>query len=124
MENYETVREHRKNLLPTSRKAQKDFIRDILATNQEKFEELFAELAEHDPKRWLELYVELTKHTIPKQTSVNVNVGINKDYRDLQMLASTKVGDDGIKRIESIQDADYEEIKGLGEMVKLREDSL
>lgn len=118
LEELETVRERKKKLLPVNRKAQKEFIRDLLSSNQEKFEELFAELAEHDPKRWLELYVELTKHTIPKQTSVNVNVGINKDYRDLQMLGSTKLGGErtiGIHHVERIEDADFEELKGLSE---------
>lgn len=122
IEELKTVKENkesRKKLLPVGRKAQKDFIRDMLASNQEMFEKLFAELAEHDPKRWLELYVDLTKHTIPKQTSVNVNVGINKDYRDLQMLAQTKLDEQknlGMERVERIEDADFEELKGLGDI--------
>lgn len=124
IEEFETVKDRKQKMLPQSRKAQKEFIRDLLASNQEQFEKLFAELAEHDPKRWLELYVDLTKHTVPKQTSVNVNVGINKDYRDLQMLASTKLDGGraiGLHRMEQIEDADYEEIKGLGENTEDRQ---
>lgn len=121
-EKFESVKEIRVahgNPLPTSKKAQKEFIRDLLATNQAKFEELFDELAEHDPKRWLELYVDLTKHTVPKQTSVNVNVGLNKDFRDLEMLGSTMLDGGrtiGIRKLEKIEDADFEEVKGLGEL--------
>lgn len=113
-----TVRETRgdKKLLPKNKRAQKEFIRDLLASNQEKFEELFEELAEHDPKAWLMLYHDMQKHIVPKQSQLNVSVGINKDYQDLEALALTKTDDPlalGLNDVPKIQDADYVEIKEL-----------
>lgn len=105
-----------KKLLPKNKRAQKEFIRDLLASNQEKFEELFEELAEHDPKAWLMLYHDMQKHIVPKQSQLNVSVGINKDYQDLEALALTKTDDPlalGLNDVPKIQDADYVEIKEL-----------
>lgn len=108
------ISERRKKLLPAGRKAQKEFIRDLLSTNQEKFEELFSELAEHDPKAWLLLYHEMQKHVVPKQSQLNVSVGINKDFQELQALSTTKTDDPlaiGANPVPRIEDADFEELK-------------
>lgn len=108
------ISERRKKLLPTGRKAQKEFIRDLLSTNQEKFEELFSELAEHDPKAWLLLYHDMQKHVVPKQSQLNVSVGINKDFQELQALSTTKTDDPlaiGANPVPRIEDADFEELK-------------
>lgn len=108
------ISERRKKLLPAGRKAQKEFIRDLLSTNQEKFEELFSELAEHDPKAWLLLYHDMQKHVVPKQSQLNVSVGINKDFQELQALATTKTDDPlaiGANPVPRIEDADFEELK-------------
>ena len=117
-DNLKTIRETKggKKLLPKNKRAQKEFIRDLLASNQEKFEELFEELAEHDPKAWLMLYHDMQKHIVPKQSQLNVSVGINKDYQDLEALALTKTDDPlalGLNDVPKIQDADYVEIKEL-----------
>lgn len=106
--------ENRKKLLPKGKKAQKEFIRDLLSKNQEKFEELFEELAEHDPKAWLLLYHDMQKHVVPKQSQVNVSVGINKDFQELVALSTTKTDDPlaiGAEPVPKIEDADYEELK-------------
>lgn len=106
--------ENRKKLLPKGKKAQKEFIRDLLSKNQEKFEELFEELAEHDPKAWLLLYHDMQKHVVPKQSQVNVSVGINKDFQELVALSTTKTDDTlaiGAEPVPKIEDADYEELK-------------
>lgn len=106
--------ENRKKLLPKGKKAQKEFIRDLLSKNQEKFEELFEELAEHDPKAWLLLYHDMQKHVVPKQSQVNVSVGINKDFQELVALSTTKTDDPlaiGAQTVQKIEDADYEELK-------------
>lgn len=108
------ISERRKKLLPAGRKAQKEFIRDLLSTNQEKFEELFSELAEHDPKAWLLLYHDMQKHVVPKQSQLNVSVGINKDFHELQALSTTKTDDPlaiGANPVPRIEDADFEELK-------------
>lgn len=106
--------ENRKKLLPKGKKAQKEFIRDLLSKNQEKFEELFEELADHDPKAWLLLYHDMQKHVVPKQSQVNVSVGINKDFQELVALSTTKTDDPlaiGAEPVQKIEDADYEELK-------------
>lgn len=106
--------ENRKKLLPKGGKAQKEFIRDLLSKNQEKFEELFEELADHDPKAWLLLYHDMQKHVVPKQSQVNVSVGINKDFQELVALSTTKTDDPlaiGAEPVPKIEDADYEELK-------------
>ena len=108
------ISERRKKLLPAGRKAQKEFIRDLLSTNQEKFEELFSELAEHDPKAWLLLYHDMQKHVVPKQSQLNVSVGTNKDFQELQALSTTKTDDPlaiGANPVPRIEDADFEELK-------------
>lgn len=108
------ISERRKKLLPAGRKAQKEFIRDLLSINQEKFEELFYELAEHDPKAWLLLYHDMQKHVVPKQSQLNVSVGINKDFQELQALSTTKTDDPlaiGANPVPRIEDADFEELK-------------
>lgn len=108
------ISERRKKLLPAGRKAQKEFIRDLLSTNQEKFEELFSELAEHDPKAWLLLYHDMQKHVVPKQSQLNVSVGINKDFQELQALSTTKTDAPlaiGANPVPRIEDADFEELK-------------
>lgn len=108
------VAERRKKLLPKSKKAQKEFIRDLLSQNQEKFAELFDQLAEHDPKAWLLLYHDMQKHVVPKQSQLNVSVGINKDFQELVALSTTKTDDPlaiGASTVPKIEDADYEELK-------------
>lgn len=108
------VAERRKKLLPQSKKAQKEFIRDLLSKNQDKFAELFDELAEHDPKAWLLLYHDMQKHVVPKQSQLNVSVGINKDFQELVALSTTKTDDPlaiGANSVPKIEDADYEELK-------------
>ena len=102
--------ENRKKLLPKGKKAQKEFIRDLLSKNQEKFEEL----ADHDPKAWLLLYHDMQKHVVPKQSQVDVSVGINKDFQELVALSTTKTDDPlaiGAEPVPKIEDADYEELK-------------
>lgn len=117
-DSLKSVRETKggKKLLPKNKRAQKEFIRDLLASNQEKFEELFEELAEHDPKAWLMLYHDMQKHIVPKQSQLNVSVGINKDYQDLEALALTKTDDPlalGLNDVPKIEDADFEELKDI-----------
>lgn len=100
-------------------KSHKAFISDYLQKNQAEFEESMEELRLGNPRRWLELFVDMTKLVVPKQSNVNVNVGINKDFRDLHLLATTKVdgtkkvdGEDVKKltRMEPVEDVDYEEL--------------
>lgn len=120
---FKSVREFRKEkkekaktILPTRKSAQKEYIRDFLARNQEKFEECMDQLAEYDPKTYVTIYKDLTKHMIPKQSEVSVTHGLDEDFKQLAALAQTKTDNNAldVTQVPQIKDADFEEIKELG----------
>lgn len=110
-------REKAKSVLPVKKSAQKEYIRDFLARNQEKFEECMDQLAEYDPKTYVTIYKDLTKHMIPKQSEVSVTHGLDEDFKQLAALARTKTDNNAldVTQMPQIMDADFEEIKELGD---------
>lgn len=110
-------KEKAKTILPTRKSAQKEYIRDFLARNQEKFEECMDQLAEYDPKTYVTIYKDLTKHMIPKQSEVSVTHGLDEDFKQLAALAQTKTDNNAldVTQVPQITDADFEEIKELGD---------
>lgn len=112
-------KEKTKTILPTRKSAQKEYIRDFLARNQEKFEECMDQLAEYDPKTYVTIYKDLTKHMIPKQSEVSVTHGLDEDFKQLAALAQTKTDNNAldVTQVPQIMDADFEEIKELGDGV-------
>lgn len=106
-----------KTILPAKKSAQKEYIRDFLARNQEKFEECMDQLAEYDPKTYVTIYKDLTKHMIPKQSEVSVTHGLDEDFKQLAALAQTKTDNNAldVTQVPQIMDADFEEIKELGD---------
>lgn len=106
-------REKAKKILPVSKSAQKEFIRDFLARNQEKFEKCMDQLAEYDPKIYATIYKDLTKHMIPKQSEVSVTHGLDEDFKQLAALGRTKTDDNAldVTQMPQIMDADFEEIE-------------
>lgn len=110
-------KEKAKTILPARKSAQKEYIRDFLARNQEKFEECMDQLAEHDPKTYVTIYKDLTKHMIPKQSEVSVTHGLDEDFKQLAALAQTKTDNNAldVTQVPQIMDADFEEIKELGD---------
>lgn len=110
-------KEKTKTILPARKSAQKEYIRDFLARNQEKFEECMDQLAEYDPKTYVTIYKDLTKHMIPKQSEVSVTHGLDEDFKQLAALAQTKTGNNAldVTQVPQIMDADFEEIKELGD---------
>lgn len=109
-------REKAKKILPVSKSAQKEYIRDFLARNQEKFEECMNQLAEYDPKTYVTIYKDLTKHMIPKQSEMSVTHGLDDDFKQLMALGMTTVEDEDevnvldIRKAPEIQDAEFEEL--------------
>ena len=101
-------REKAKKILPVSKSAQKEFIRDFLARHQDKFEDCMNQLAEYDSKTYVTIYANLTKHMIP---------GLDEDFKQLAALAQTKTDNNAldVTQVTQIQDADFEEIKDLGD---------
>ena len=110
-------KEKSKTILPARKSAQKEYIRDFLARNQEKFEECMDQLAEYDPKTYVTIYKDLTKHMIPKQSEVSVTHGLDEDFKQLAALAQTKTDNNAldVTQVPQITDADFEEIKELGD---------
>mgnify|MGYP006877256794 CR=1 FL=1 len=110
-------KEKAKTILPCRKSAQKEYIRDFLARNQEKFEECMDQLAEYDPKTYVTIYKDLTKHMIPKQSEVSVTHGLDEDFKQLAALAQTKTDNNAldVTQVPQIMDADFEEIKELGD---------
>ena len=110
-------KEKAKTILPAKKSAQKEYIRDFLARNQEKFEECMNQLAECDPKTYVTIYKDLTKHMIPKQSEVSVTHGLDEDFKQLAALAQTKTDNNAldVTQVPQIMDADFEEIKELGD---------
>lgn len=110
-------KEKAKTILPARKSAQKEYIRDFLARNQEKFEECMDQLAECDPKTYVTIYKDLTKHMIPKQSEVSVTHGLDEDFKQLAALAQTKTDNNAldVTQVPQIMDADFEEIKELGD---------
>lgn len=109
-------REKAKKILPVSKSAQKEYIRDFLARNQEKFEKCMNQLAEYDPKTYATIYAQLTKHMIPKQSEMSVTHGLDDDFKQLMALGMTTVEDEDevnvldIRKAPEIQDAEFEEL--------------
>lgn len=109
-------REKAKKILPVSKSAQKEYIRDFLARNQEKFEECMNQLADYDPKTYVTIYAQLTKHMIPKQSEMSVTHGLDDDFKQLMALGMTTVEDEDeanvldIRKAPEIQDAEFEEL--------------
>ena len=109
-------REKAKKILPVSKSAQKEYIRDFLARNQEKFEECMNQLAEYDPKTYVTIYAQLTKHMIPKQSEMSVTHGLDDDFKQLMALGMTTVEDEDevnvldIRKAPEILDAEFEEL--------------
>ena len=110
-------KEKAKTILPARKSAQKEYIRDFLARNQEKFEECMDQLAEYDPKTYVTIYKDLTKHMIPKQSEVSVTHRLDEDFKQLAALAQTKTDNNAldVTQVPQIMDADFEEIKELGD---------
>lgn len=124
MDGFKSVREIQKEkkekvkkLLPARKSAQKEYIRDWLARSQEQFEDCMNQLAEYDPKTYVTIYKDLTKHMIPKQSEVSVTHGLDEDFKQLAALAQTKTDNNAldVTQVPQITDADFEEIKELGD---------
>lgn len=109
--------EKAKRILPVSKSAQKEFLRDFLARHQERFEEKMIELSEYDPKTYVTIYKDLMKHMIPKQSEVSVTHGLDEDFKQLAAMGMTKISSDkaiDMETVPKIQDADFEELNDLG----------
>ncbi len=92
---------------PKGVKAQRDFILRVLEEGQEDFRRIMYEMAIEDPKSYAKLYKELSAMVVPKQQELNVSLSLNKDFQELQALASTgsreRIGGETAGLIESVE---------------------
>lgn len=77
-----------RKLTPKEKKAQKEFLREALAERQEDFLRLLDECKIQDPRFFLKIYTELSKTIMPKETKLDVTVGINRDFDELKAMSS------------------------------------
>lgn len=88
-------------------KLQKEFFKEFLADQQEEFAETMAMMRERDPRLWLKMYIESAKLVIPKQSSLNVKHGFDKDFEKLMMLGKSTTKEPRNLEVFS----EYEELK-------------
>lgn len=77
--------------LKPDRKAQREFLLQALQERQDKFLELLDKAAKDDPVLYLRMYMELSKLVVPKNSDVNVNLSLNRDFIELKALGQSGV---------------------------------
>lgn len=107
-DNLEKVRVHK------DVKAHRDFILRVLDENEETFRQTLEESREFNPSLFIKTYVELSKMVMPKQQDVNVNLTLNKDFQELQALASSGQAQMSLEDITSTIQPEFIEYEELG----------
>ena len=70
---------------------QKDFLNTWLLNNQENFIEAMDMLKEHNPAKYSELYLKAVQMGLVRETNINLNIGRQQDYDNLQALVNVRV---------------------------------
>ena len=97
------------DVTPTAqRKAQKQFVLDCLSDNQQKFLDVLEEIREKDPRCYAKLYVDFCRLVIPKESKMDVNIGITADFQELQALSRSGISSNAPlpKFVEKFDDAE------------------
>lgn len=74
---------------PKLTKGQKEFLKDFVTAKQEEFERVMKDLQEYAPTKWADLYLKVTQMVVPKESNLNVNIGLNRDFQELVNLGRT-----------------------------------
>lgn len=77
-----------RKLSAKEKKAQKEFLLEALADRQDEFLRLLDECKIQDPRFFLKIYTELSKTVMPKETKMDVTIGINRDFDELKAMSS------------------------------------
>lgn len=94
-------------------KAHREFILRMLDENEENFRSTLEEAREFNPSLFIKSYIELSKMVMPKQQDVNVNLTLNKDFQELQALASSGQTQRSIEDIASTIQPEFIEYEEL-----------
>lgn len=103
------INKYRKEHTPAQ---QKQTVVDYLADNSDKFGEAMDDVFEHDKKGYAKLYIDMSKAVMPKESTVDVKVGISKDMEKLIELRKATSEQELIdaQPAEEIEDISFEAI--------------
>lgn len=68
---------------PKLTKGQKEFLKDFVNEEQDTFERIMKELETYAPTKWVDVYMKMNQMVIPKESNLNVNIGLNRDFQEL-----------------------------------------
>jgi hypothetical protein len=97
---------------PKLTKGQKEFLRDFVNAEQETFERIMKELETYAPTKWVDVYMKMNQMVIPKESNINVNVGLNRDFQEL-----VNMGRMSSRRITSANAGELEKLDSFEEIV-------
>lgn len=100
--------------------SQRDYVLHFLENNRHTFAMCMKRLESSNPTTWVKVYMSMSKMVTPKETNMNVTVGLSKDMMELKALANTGLNGKAMQAIEdkgsdALPDfTEYEEIARLG----------
>jgi hypothetical protein len=97
---------------PKLTKGQKEFLKDFVNAEQETFERIMKELETYAPTKWVDVYMKMNQMVIPKESNINVNVGLNRDFQEL-----VNMGRMSSRRITSANAGELEKLDSFEEIV-------
>ena len=97
---------------PKLTKGQKEFLKDVVNAEQETFERIMKELETYAPTKWVDVYMKMNQMVIPKESNINVNVGLNRDFQEL-----VNMGRMSSRRITSANAGELEKLDSFEEIV-------
>lgn len=65
---------------------QKEFMKEWLIDNQQHFNECMELLRDRSPSMYVKFYLQAQGQLMPKQADLNVKIGIEKDFADVDLL--------------------------------------
>lgn len=68
---------------PKLTQGQKEFLKNFVSANQDTFDRIMKELETYAPTKWVDVYMKMNQMVIPKESNLNVNIGLNRDFQEL-----------------------------------------
>lgn len=96
---------------PKLTKGQKEFLKDFVNAEQETFERIMKELETYAPTKWVDVYMKMNQMVIPKESNINVNLGLNRDFQEL-----VNMGRMSSRRITSANAGELEKLDSFEEI--------
>ena len=96
---------------PKLTKGQKEFLKDFVNTEQETFVRIMKELETYAPTKWVDTYMKMNQMVVPKESNLNVNIGLNRDFQEL-----VNMGRMSSRRITSANAGELEKLDSFEEI--------